>query len=552
MTARVTVRERIVGNNQIYYVSPNGSDSYDGRSIRWPKATINEAVNVVVSRGVIKLSADFHLLTTPVDCGRKEIYVSGPNRPERRYQPNNVAYVTAGSALEDFFLLNTDSALGNLYGFGFENLVFDMTKVTRSAIYAENVNFANVFGCVFRIATGAFVADRYGVYSVRNVAASGADAAWWRFDQNFAARVHLARLEGATNPVFDRNICFGRGVELSGCASPAFYGNTFESGGTIGSDGAYGVYAETCDGVQGNGNKSESLGRKLFVLVDCSNSQLQVTGGAGEYGGHFEIDGGSSHQLSDGNRWHQAATLGRIGNALTVQGAGIGSPTVAAAHSFAEIHAEVSAMKRGEVLEWPEPGVDLYALRGFAIEYWDGAAWQSWVGVDPDLLCTPSQSITIDATHKRLRLRNLTSFSGVMAGQMLCRHGAVAATPVLIGIQYLDAALTLIEEFQFSTAETTNRGFVLATRKVATCSYVQVEFEFALTGAQTTTLSRLALFIPQPGNTHGGRQMRGRRNPEGVVEGRIGDEYLDTTNALRYIKRTGNNTLTGWVQYALV
>lgn len=548
----VARKERVVGSNQIYFVSPNGSDSYDGTSIRWPKATLLAGIEGVDTRGVLNLSADHHVVAEPIDCERKELYIQGPDRPERRYQASNVAYLTtAGGTLQDYLQLNTDAALGNLYGFGFKNLVFDMTKVTRAAVYSENVNFAVVMGCVFRITSGAFQEGKYGIYSVRNVAASGEDAAWWRFDQNFAARVHLAHLEGATNPVFDRNICFGRGVSLNGCASPAFYGNTFESGGTIGSDGAYGVYAENCDGVQANGNKSESLGRKLFVLVDCTNSQVLVTGGAGEYGGHLEIDGGGKHHLLDANRWAEASTAGRIDSALTVQGAGMGSPTIAAAHAFAEIHSEVSTLKRGEVLEWAEPAVELYALRGFAIEYWDGVSWVAWAEVDPDLLVTPTQSVTIDVVHKRFRLRNLTSFSGIVGGQMLCRHGSIPAGSLLINVQYLDASLVLLDEFAFSTADTTNRGFVLATRKLSTCAYLQVEFDFPLTGVQTTTISRLALFIPQPGNTHGGREMRGRRAPESVVEGRIGDEYLDLAGARRYVKRSGNNTTTGWVAYAL-
>lgn len=44
------------------------------------------------------------------------------------------------------------------------------------------------------------------------------------------------------------------------------------------------------------------------------------------------------------------------------------------------------------------------------------------------------------------------------------------------------------------------------------------------------------------------RVLRGQGSPEGVVTATLGRLYMDTTGGRLYVKQSGDNTDTGWVQ----
>jgi hypothetical protein len=79
----------------------------------------------------------------------------------------------------------------------------------------------------------------------------------------------------------------------------------------------------------------------------------------------------------------------------------------------------------------------------------------------------------------------------------------------------------------------------------------ELEANLGLTADQTTTISGLHLFTPEPDMGMRGKELRGPTAPEGVIEGAPVDRYhctgtSDTDPAIGTWEHTGPRGTTGW------
>lgn len=174
----------------VQYVHTAASDSNDGFSPYTPKATVEAAVGDLPDGGVVILSKGRHDVGEGLHLDKlAPVILRGVGRWHRHRStsgqttfPGNdpVLYSSIGaSKLIDF------PAAGDTQGFGFENLIFEMSATTDYGIYAQGVSYTNVVDCCFwskNVLAEAIHADNL----------VGSDASWWRvINNNFVSSVAI-------------------------------------------------------------------------------------------------------------------------------------------------------------------------------------------------------------------------------------------------------------------------------------------------------------------------------------------------------------------------
>ena len=146
-----------------FYVDPvSGSDANTGKSWSQAYATCGQAAASSGSYGRVWLApASYQFGTTPISYTNKRIQWVGPPTAAHRFEAANAAAYFTGTANALAYFMNEKTSEGhNLFGGGFHNIVFDADALASggNAIYLQQVNYAQIEGCLMAASTGTYKA----------------------------------------------------------------------------------------------------------------------------------------------------------------------------------------------------------------------------------------------------------------------------------------------------------------------------------------------------------------------------------------------------------